>query len=1406
MKNTILGIFLFLVFAVGAVFWLPSAINWNNYKGKIAAQVEEITGRKLVIDGNIAFSVFPYPVLSVSKAKLMNVKGGTDKYMVSLDELNIHVALWPLLIGQIQMEKVFLVKPNIFLEELQGGELNWKLKFLKTDKRRAFQDFQVGTRKAVADVRFDRVVIKDGTLIYKNSQLGTKKTFSNVNAEIIAKSLKGPFDIEGSVSYDNIPIGYKLSIGKLIPDGGTEVNIVISHLKTETIATFGGVLSKLSAKQSLNGNLSINIPKPIALASVLFPESSLPASLNMPFSLKSAADISQKMVKLNGCIIRFDNSIVQKGAQSTASGGLKFIPAVYSKTDGKTPHIVNATFKFNKLYLDQWVSAFTHTFSNKSKTKQKSMLELFSAFSGNIDIEAMEAPYRKNVIRQMNLSLEFTGENEILINKATALATGGSSILISGKLESKDEKPYIDGAVNLTVDKMTDFIKWISDTSLNISRKRSLSSEIKFKIAGTTEDLRISDFSAKVDKSNLKGAANIRFGARPAIGLLLEVDSFNLDAYLPEDASDNEKKKSAQKRPLNKAFTQAFNKFSALFPKYSVLNDFDANVRSSFSSVTYGGIPMKNVGLDFSLLNGDFNLNKAKAEDVAGTRLSFNGGLSGFGSTLQFKNFSYNFYGAKIGKLVRKLKIDFPIDVKRLTNVKLIGEVSGSPDKLKIDAVSKTSGISIKTKGSITKKRNDFIYNLALDMRHNKFRSFVRLFNEKYRPAGKTLGILKATANITGDSKAVNFSDIDFSVGLHKIKGTATLDFNKKRPKIKATLTGNDLQISKFLQKKKEFAKKSNAAPWSKTPVNLSWFDLADVEMSLNAEKIAYSSLEIEKPELTLNIADRVAKIEKLTGKYNGGNLEASGIVDASGIEHKIDGKIKLSDAKVSSKLFNGNLGLNLEFSLLGQNVHEWITKANGKGEFSIKDGALIGFSLEDINTELSKRRTPDSLQEALKTFVSSDKTTLIKEVKGKITADKGNIQALSDEISTDFGNINMSVVANLKEWSIDSNLVLLFPKLESVPDFSIKTQGNLSSPEKIYNIDKLKEYFTDLKQQDNEAARTKAAAEKVAAIAKTAREAAEYDINKMLETANEIYNKITAFSKSAAISSTKARIDAELVPKAKVFVPAVVMSAKKAKAALSVATFAVTDIKEAIEEAKKAKSVETAKETVKKAEKSVEKIKLALKDAEKAAKSIKITIEPINKLTSKAITEIADKSEKEEAKFSTVMDKIKAISELAIKTSTQASIDIQFVRGFEDAMSQLGISFKKIEKAVVSANRTAEKTKTAMEEIKKAESIASVNNAFKRVTQTVKKAETNLVKIKRIFSSIKTFAKVISNARAKKETEEGLKNETKIIKETYDHQEDDIIENDYDYYYEEIEENEESEGSIQTHEGIYRY
>ena len=50
-----------------AVLVGPSFIDWNAQKGRITAEVERLTGRKLAIDGDLSLTILPAPAFSATR-------------------------------------------------------------------------------------------------------------------------------------------------------------------------------------------------------------------------------------------------------------------------------------------------------------------------------------------------------------------------------------------------------------------------------------------------------------------------------------------------------------------------------------------------------------------------------------------------------------------------------------------------------------------------------------------------------------------------------------------------------------------------------------------------------------------------------------------------------------------------------------------------------------------------------------------------------------------------------------------------------------------------------------------------------------------------------------------------------------------------------------------------------------------------------------------------------------------------------------------------------------------------------------------------------------------------------------------------------------------------------------------
>ena len=120
----VLGILVLLVIMLAVA--LPFILNPNSFKDEIAKLVKERTGRELVIQGDIKFSIFPWLGMQIGPAELANAKGFTGTPFASINETDVHVRFWPLLHREIDVGEVKLDGVNLDLEKDADGRDNWQ--------------------------------------------------------------------------------------------------------------------------------------------------------------------------------------------------------------------------------------------------------------------------------------------------------------------------------------------------------------------------------------------------------------------------------------------------------------------------------------------------------------------------------------------------------------------------------------------------------------------------------------------------------------------------------------------------------------------------------------------------------------------------------------------------------------------------------------------------------------------------------------------------------------------------------------------------------------------------------------------------------------------------------------------------------------------------------------------------------------------------------------------------------------------------------------------------------------------------------------------------------------------------------------------------------------------------------
>ncbi|NVK17887.1 MAG: AsmA family protein [Methylocystaceae bacterium] len=168
MKLIIGGVVVVIAGLVVAGVAILSSMDFNQYKGEIAAQAKAATGRDLVIEGDLDLNISLSPKVRVDGVSLTNAKWGSSPYMVKVDSFAAEMQLLPLLFGEIHISEIILIKPEILLETDKNGKGNW---VMGTDgapvKEEAVDNAGSPTLPAVNAIRIEKA-----KFIYKDGQKG----------------------------------------------------------------------------------------------------------------------------------------------------------------------------------------------------------------------------------------------------------------------------------------------------------------------------------------------------------------------------------------------------------------------------------------------------------------------------------------------------------------------------------------------------------------------------------------------------------------------------------------------------------------------------------------------------------------------------------------------------------------------------------------------------------------------------------------------------------------------------------------------------------------------------------------------------------------------------------------------------------------------------------------------------------------------------------------------------------------------------------------------------------------------------------------------------------------------------------------------------------------------------------
>lgn len=176
MKRLVVLVLVIAAVIGAAIAAAPYVAATDIAKRRIAAQIEEWTGRPVTFVGEPTVKLFPFLALTIEDAKIGDNSESDGEPFVVMDRLTCKLRLLPFLIGRTDIAEFQFVRPRLHLAVDASGRKNWDL------KRRL--PGAIGSPSQTSDTKPRRLKIIDGMVTYDNARNGRHEKIGAVSVNL----------------------------------------------------------------------------------------------------------------------------------------------------------------------------------------------------------------------------------------------------------------------------------------------------------------------------------------------------------------------------------------------------------------------------------------------------------------------------------------------------------------------------------------------------------------------------------------------------------------------------------------------------------------------------------------------------------------------------------------------------------------------------------------------------------------------------------------------------------------------------------------------------------------------------------------------------------------------------------------------------------------------------------------------------------------------------------------------------------------------------------------------------------------------------------------------------------------------------------------------------------------------
>jgi hypothetical protein len=521
-----------------------------------------------------------------------------------------------------------------------------------------------------------------------------------------------------------------------------------------------------------------------------------------------------------------------------------------------------------------------------------------------LDLSAEAASFRGVPLRRLRAAV-FRDAERLTLSDVSALLPGETSIELNGATAGERLEAALRFSGNDlrgTLETLGLGAEWLASTRLRTGEGRA-------RLVLEPGSIAVPELNAVLDGARVSGAGVLRFGARPALGLGLTLDTLDLEGWL---------------RP------------GLDWPAASrLLAGLDANLRIAAETTRWRGIALERGSLDAALENGRLTVRRLSGRFAEGDLIASGAVL--LGPVPRLSEATVELSATALRALATLLPGDWP-DRTRLASdpVTLRATGNGSADALAVQASAELGEARLEASGTLDLPGRRGMGNLTL--RHP---GAPRFLSEAWKPAlGDWVGqgSLSLIAGLSGGPQGITAERFELVAGGLRASGQLALALDGARPRLTGRVAAEAMALPRIVWRSQE-----------SLPVEA--LRRADVQLDLaigRLEGAGLPALREVRGRLRLE-AGRLA-LDELEAALEGGTLRGDATLDVTGETPRLTLAGRLNGVGVTGPVFGlpldivtGEVDGEARLQAAGSSAAALLATLSGEARLGARQGVLSG-------------------------------------------------------------------------------------------------------------------------------------------------------------------------------------------------------------------------------------------------------------------------------------------------------------------------------------------------------------------------------------------------------------------------------------------------------------------------------